>query len=222
MVEYAGDRWPLTAGQLGIWNAQLLEPHSAAYNIAEYVEFRGPLDVDTFLSALCRLVEEADLAQVRFEIADDGSVTQRFAPDPQWRPVLVDLRGEAEPQAAAEAWMRDDVRRPVDLLKGPLFTQALLVVGDSRSLWYQRVHHIIGDGYSGSLMVARCAQIYTALTRGTPAEEGAFPAFRSAVPCRGPGPTCSTRVWSSARPVWPASSTCRGRDWPAATSAALD
>ncbi|MET7695826.1 amino acid adenylation domain-containing protein [Streptomyces sp. NPDC005483] len=175
MVDFAGDRGPLTAGQLGVWTAQQLEPDSAAYNIAEYVELRGPLDVGMFLSALCRLVEEADLAQVRFEVAEDGSVAQRFARDPQWRPVVVDLRGEAEPQAAAEAWMRDDVSRPVDLLKGPLFTQALLAVGESRYFWYQRVHHIIGDGYSGSLMVARCAEIYTALTRGTPVEKGAFP-----------------------------------------------
>ncbi|MER6167721.1 amino acid adenylation domain-containing protein [Streptomyces violaceorubidus] len=175
MAEYTGGRWPLTAGQLGIWNAQQLEPRSAAYNIAEYVEFEGALDVDLFLSALSRLVEEADLAHVRFEIAEDGSVAQRFAPDPQWRPVFLDLRGEAEPRAAAQAWMRQDVGRPVDLLKGPLFTQALLAVGDGRHLWYQRVHHIIGDGYSGSLMVRRCADIYTALVQGTPVEEGAFP-----------------------------------------------
>ncbi|CAM5512720.1 amino acid adenylation domain-containing protein [Streptomyces canarius] len=175
MVEYADYRWPLTAGQLGIWNVQQLEPHSAAYNIAEYVEFRGALDVGMFLTALRRLVEEADLAHVRFETAEDGSVAQRFARDPRWRPVFVDVRGEAEPRAAAEAWMRADVGRPVDLWEGPLFTQALLAVGDSRYFWYQRVHHIIGDGYSGSLMVARCAEIYTALTRGTPVEEGAFP-----------------------------------------------
>lgn len=175
MVDFAGDRWPLTAGQLGIWNAQQLEPDSAAYNIAEYVELQGPLDVDIFLSALCRLVEEADLTQVRFEVTEDGSVAQRFARDPHWRPVFVDLRGEAEPQVAAEAWMRDDLGRPVDLLKGSLFTQALLVVGERRYLWYQRVHHIIGDGYSGSLMVARCAEIYTALTRETPVGEDALP-----------------------------------------------
>ncbi|WP_121716382.1 non-ribosomal peptide synthetase [Streptomyces sp. E5N91] len=175
MAESAAGKWPLMAGQLGVWNAQHLEPHSAAYNIAEYVEFRGRLDAGAFETALCRLVDEADLARVRFEIAEDGSVSQRFFRDPRWRPHVVDVSGERDPREAAHTWMREDLDRPVDLLEGPLFTQALLKVAGDRHWWYQRVHHVIGDGYSGSLMVARCAQIYTALVRGVPLEEGAFP-----------------------------------------------
>ncbi|WEP00541.1 amino acid adenylation domain-containing protein (plasmid) [Streptomyces sp. FXJ1.172] len=174
MAEYAGDEWQLMAGQLGVWNAQRLDPRSAAYNIAEYVELRGRLDVGLFVSALCRLIDEADLARVRFEIAEDGSVRQRFTRNPGWRPDVVDVSGEADPRAAAEAWMRKDLGRPVDLLEGPLFTQALFKAAENRYFWYQRVHHVIGDGYSGSLMVARCAQIYTALVRGASVEEGAF------------------------------------------------
>ncbi|MFT2014273.1 amino acid adenylation domain-containing protein [Streptomyces sp. 796.1] len=72
----------------------------------------------------------------------------------------------ADPDAAALAWMRADLARPFDLASGPLFQHALFRVGDRRWLWYQRVHHLVMDGYGYSLLARRVAEVYTALAAG--------------------------------------------------------
>jgi hypothetical protein len=53
------------AGQLGIWHAQQLDPGNAIYNIGEYLDIRGALDVDVFETALRHAVSEADTFRVR-------------------------------------------------------------------------------------------------------------------------------------------------------------
>ncbi|MGW3461141.1 amino acid adenylation domain-containing protein, partial [Streptomyces olivaceoviridis] len=174
MSEYRADRRELMAGQRGIWNAQQLDPSSPAYNIGEYLEIHGRLDVERFETALRQAVREADTYHLRFWAGDDG-VFQHLQPSDDWPLHRADLRGEADPRAAAEDWMRADMSRPFDLYGGPHFVQALFRVADDTYFWYQRVHHVIGDGYSGSLVASRCAGIYTALVRGTSTEEGAFP-----------------------------------------------
>lgn len=69
----------------------------------------------------------------------------------------------------AEAWMREDLARPVDLAAdGALMTQALIRVGEGRHRWYQRVHHIAVDAYALSLIGQRVAELYRALVAEEP------------------------------------------------------
>ena len=37
--------------QLGIWVAQMLDPRSPVYNIAEYIEIVGPIELDVLASS---------------------------------------------------------------------------------------------------------------------------------------------------------------------------
>ncbi|WP_157875953.1 non-ribosomal peptide synthetase, partial [Streptacidiphilus griseoplanus] len=177
MPEYAGNQRRLMAGQQGVWNAQQLDPGSGAFNIAEYLEIHGRLDTALFESALRRAVAEADGYHLRFEPQEDGEVLQRVVRDEGWILRHVDVSTEADPRAAAEAWMQQDLGMPFDLVGQALFTQVLFKAGDDRYFWYQRVHHLIGDGYSGSLVVARCARIYTALRQGLSPDQDAFPSL---------------------------------------------
>ncbi|MBB5937401.1 non-ribosomal peptide synthetase [Streptomyces zagrosensis] len=75
--------------------------------------------------------------------------------------------GQHGPDAVALAWMRADLATPFDLAAGPLFQHALFRVGDERWLWYQRVHHLVMDGYGYSLLARRVAEVYTALAADT-------------------------------------------------------
>ncbi|MFG3352036.1 amino acid adenylation domain-containing protein, partial [Streptomyces sp. NPDC048001] len=78
----------------------------------------------------------------------------------------LDHTGAEDPRAAALAWMRADMDRPVDPRTDALFASALHTVGPGRTLWYQRAHHIVLDAYGFSLVSRRTAQVYTALVRG--------------------------------------------------------
>lgn len=133
------------------------------------MEIDGPLDADLFVEALRRTVGEADTLALRVSEAD-GVPVQRIVPAAQAVVHRLELTEER-----AEAWMREDLARPVDLaVDGALMTQALIRVGEGRHRWYRRVHHIAVDAYALSLIGQRVAELYRALAAGQPLPEGRF------------------------------------------------
>ncbi|MFF0000893.1 amino acid adenylation domain-containing protein [Streptomyces avermitilis] len=167
-------RHPLLAAQEGIWTGQQLDPDSPAYNTAEYVLIDGPVDTAVFDAALHHVVAETEALNVAFVVDDEGRPWQTDAPAGDWRPHTADLTAEPDPHAAALAWIDEDMARPVDLARGPVFGHALLRLAPDQYLWYHRVHHIALDGFGLSLVARRVAQVYTALTAGEPVEAGGF------------------------------------------------
>ncbi|MFI6339306.1 amino acid adenylation domain-containing protein [Streptomyces sp. NPDC050535] len=181
---------PLTAAQSGMWYAQALDPLSPAQNTAECLEIDGPIDPELFATALRQVVAEADSLRVRVEDTPNGP--RQYIADAVELPLTVhdlrsaldaqerahgprrapdaqkahDLRRAPDAQEQAEAWMRADLAEPFDLAVGPLFRHALFRVGERRWLWYQRIHHLVMDGFGYSLLVRRTADVYTALARG--------------------------------------------------------
>jgi hypothetical protein len=66
--------------------------------------------------------------------------TSRSSISKSWRtgPIaVIDVSSAADPWAAAEAWMWEDMLRPVDLRQGPLFTQAVFKAAWNRFFWYK-------------------------------------------------------------------------------------
>ncbi|MGW1073681.1 amino acid adenylation domain-containing protein [Streptomyces sp. NPDC002537] len=164
---------PLSGAQEGIWFAQRLDPANAAYNTGEYVEIHGPVDTELFGTALRRTVAEADIFGLRVTGTAEGPRgTLSSAAD--WPLHLVDVSTEADPRAAAEAWIEADLTTAVELTEGPLFTQALFKAAPDRWFWYLRAHHILLDGYGFKLVARRLAEVYTALTEGREVPDGTF------------------------------------------------
>ncbi|MFI1997036.1 condensation domain-containing protein, partial [Actinoplanes sp. NPDC020271] len=162
----------LSAGQLGVWNAQQLAPASPAYNVNAYQEIRGPLDVDLMVEALRRAVGETDAYRLRFRLLDGMPRQYVEAPD-AYGIQVVDVGGEPDPRAAAERVMRQDENRAVDLLREPVSVQILFLLGPRLVFWYQRVHHIAADGYSLALFAVLVARHYNALRDGGTGESPA-------------------------------------------------
>ncbi|MFB8029756.1 MULTISPECIES: amino acid adenylation domain-containing protein [unclassified Streptomyces] len=156
---------PLTAAQSGMWFAQSLDPSSPAQNTAECLEIDGPLDPEVFAEALRHVTAEADALRVTVEDSPDGP-RQRVGAPVELPLTTHDLRDASDPGRQAEEWMRADLAEPFDLTVGPLFRHALFRVGEERWLWYQRIHHLVMDGFGYSLLVRRTAAVYTALARG--------------------------------------------------------
>ncbi|WP_457034050.1 amino acid adenylation domain-containing protein, partial [Kitasatospora sp. P5_F3] len=157
---------PLSAAQLGIWLAQQLDPRSPVFNIGGYLEIYGAVDEQLFETALRQVIDETEAVRVRFHERSGQPVQEivsTFA-----HPVLttLDVSGEEDPRAAAEAWMRADMNTAVSLTDGPLFTQALFRAAPDRHFWYHRYHHAVVDGYGVWLIGRRLGEVYTALATG--------------------------------------------------------
>ncbi|MFI9722635.1 amino acid adenylation domain-containing protein [Streptomyces sp. NPDC052396] len=159
-------RLPLSAAQREVWLAQQLAPTSLRYRIAEYLDIAGAIDAALFEAALRGAVDEAEFLRVRF-FEEDGEVWQVVEPRTDWQLTVLDLSAEADPRAAAEAWMRAETQRPLDPTRDALFSFALFQVGPQHFLWYQGYHHIVADGFSLSLLAQRVAESYTARVTGS-------------------------------------------------------
>ncbi|MEV4140937.1 amino acid adenylation domain-containing protein, partial [Dactylosporangium sp. NPDC049742] len=155
----------LMSGQLGVWYAQQFAPASPAYNLGEYTELRGALDVELFADALRHTLDEAHAYRIRLRL-DGGTPRQYVAPTAAYPIEVVDLRSEADPRAAAERWMWTDVNRPVDLLGDWLTGNAVLRLDDEHTIWFQRAHHLAVDGSGMSAFGHRLAEVFGGLVDG--------------------------------------------------------
>ncbi|MEU0375131.1 condensation domain-containing protein, partial [Streptomyces sp. NPDC006283] len=161
-------RLPLTAAQLGIWFAQARDPRSPVYNTGEYVELTGDVDAERLEAALRETVARTDALRLRFHTDAGGNVTQSIAEHVPFTLHRIDVSGADDPEAAADAWMRDVIGRPLDVTGGsPLFTQALITLAPGRHRWFQHAHHLLLDGYAFRLVAERVARAYRGDTPDT-------------------------------------------------------
>ncbi|MDD7916790.1 condensation domain-containing protein [Actinomycetospora callitridis] len=151
----------LTGAQEGIWFAHHLDP---IHTTGERIDITGPLAGDVLATAIHDAVEETEALHVRF-VVRDGAPRQVPLPPaerPAWTVARVDLRDEADPEAAAVAWMDRALAEPADLDGGPLFAQAVLRLDEAHHVWFHRYHQVVMDAYGFSLIARRVATLYTA------------------------------------------------------------
>ncbi|MEV0340838.1 amino acid adenylation domain-containing protein [Nocardia sp. NPDC050713] len=156
--------FPLSAAQRGIWFAQHFAGDTPI-SIAQYVEFHGPLDLDLLADVARRAVDEFGSGYLRL-IEVDGFPYQVIDTSLEDETLVVDLRDEPDPVAAAHAWMRAEYTAPLNLLRDRLGKYAMLRLGDQHWYWYQRIHHILLDGFGAMSLVQRTAELYNAELAG--------------------------------------------------------
>ncbi|MEU7581748.1 amino acid adenylation domain-containing protein [Streptomyces sp. NPDC041068] len=176
----------LTSAQLGIWNAQRLEPDSPYYVVGDVVEISGdePVDVDALVEAVRATTEEAETLRLRVYDTPEGP-RQRIGDEPVEPPRVVDLSGEADPAAAAEAFVAAERARTGEACRTmvdiPLYSRTVIKLSD-REVWYTQLgHHLIFDGYTAAMLARRTAARYTALVNGTEPRTSTFGSFTDLV-----------------------------------------
>ncbi|MGG0302265.1 amino acid adenylation domain-containing protein [Bacillus albus] len=165
-------RHSLSSAQTGMWFAQQLDPLNPIYNTGEYVEISGNINREIFELAVRNAVTEAEALHVRFE--EDEIGPWQVIEELQFHMHFIDVRKEENPEEAAKVWMKNDLSMPVDLKTDTLFTEALIQVENNRFFWYQRIHHIVMDGYGFSLLSQKVAKEYTTLIEETNKKEKPF------------------------------------------------
>ncbi|WP_224272395.1 non-ribosomal peptide synthetase [Streptomyces venezuelae] len=173
----SGVRLPLSSSQREIWFSHVRYGHDVAHRIAEYVEIDGPVQVPLIEAAVRAAVAEAEPLNVRFG-ADAGGPWQVLDAVRGWEFPVLDVSRESHPRQVAERWMRGELRQPVNLEKGPLFSFALFRLGENRSALYHSYHHIAIDAAGGALVMRRIAELYSAMVDEVTAPEPSFGSLR--------------------------------------------
>lgn len=166
----------LTEAQAGLWYAQRLDPQNPVFNTGQYLEMRGPLDVEAFKRAVNLAMAEAD--GLTWTVADDADGPRLVAaPTLPPRLEVIDCSDDADPVATAIAAMRIDMATPIDLERTSATRQCLYLAGPDRSFWYQRIHHVFIDGYGTSLLLRRICDLYRSFVTGVSATTRPFAPF---------------------------------------------
>ncbi len=163
----------LTPAQRGMWFAETLSPEYSV-NVAQYLDIRfapGAFDHDLF--AECNLAASRAIESPYTRLVDrpDGTPAQVIDFDVPIEVDILDFRAEADPEAAAMAWMRGEYQRPLDIRTDMLVVTTLLRIADDRTFWYGRGHHIVIDGYAALTLVRMTVDRYNAARRGTEVDE---------------------------------------------------
>ncbi|WP_164013943.1 non-ribosomal peptide synthetase [Pyxidicoccus trucidator] len=157
---------PLSFAQQRLWFLDRLQPGSPFYNMPVVLWLDGTLDVGAMEQSLTELVRRHEVLRTTF---GEGpvQVIHPAAPVPL---AVVDLSPlpEARREPEARRLALEEVRRPFDLVKGPLLRATLLRVSASRHLLLLTLHHIVSDGWSMGVLVRESAALYAAFCAGQP------------------------------------------------------
>ncbi|MFC6022915.1 condensation domain-containing protein, partial [Plantactinospora solaniradicis] len=139
---------PLSFAQQRLWFLTQLDPGSVEYNTPMAIHLAGEVDVAALAVALGGLVARHEVLRTRLVADADGVPWQVVDPPASFDLPLIDLSGEDDPVAAAEAWLATDAVVPFDLAAGPLFRATLLRVRLDEHVLAIAKHHVVSDEWS--------------------------------------------------------------------------
>lgn len=160
---------PLSVAQEQIWRNAQRSGVPPFYNESITIYRRGPLDVAVLERCLVEILRRHESWRTTFEGPDGGPV-QIVHPAPSCFPLtVIDLRGrpESEREAQAATLASNEVLRPFDLRKGPLFRPLLVWISEDEYRLHFTVHQIIIDGVTAyHVLLPELVALYEAFSLG--------------------------------------------------------
>ncbi|WP_349885119.1 amino acid adenylation domain-containing protein [Microbacterium sp. WHRI 7836] len=158
----------LSAAERSIVDAQLLDPDSDVFVVADRVDIAGDVSTAMLAEAIRATIAEADTLGDRIVIGDDGAPC-RVRSDAPVRIEVHDVADRPDPEAAAEAlFARELARGRGGLDADSLVGQVIVRTAADHVVWLLRSHHALLDGYSISLIAHRVAERYRVLVGAGP------------------------------------------------------
>ncbi|MCJ8268870.1 MAG: condensation domain-containing protein, partial [Psychrosphaera sp.] len=156
----------LSSPQLEIWFGQKLHADQPLYNIGGYVEIYSPIDAILFEQAVNLLVQKHDALRIVLTPEKDGITQQNFVESLTVELPILDFSDQADPQAAAMAWMQARFIEPFELINQPLFRFDLIKLAENQWYCLAQYHHLITDDCGLALFNRSLGEIYTQLVEG--------------------------------------------------------
>jgi amino acid adenylation domain-containing protein len=154
---------PVSFAQQRLWFLDRVDPGRSHYNIFFAFEISGKLDIAAFERGLVTLSRRHETLRTRIGERDG---TPWVEIDEHFVPTLDRLDVSDVAPAERPAHVRGQVlefgQEPFDLARGPLGRYMLITLGADEYVFVMAVHHIVGDGWSMSILVRELLQLYAA------------------------------------------------------------
>jgi hypothetical protein len=159
----ATDVVPQSYSQRRLWYLYKLDPGTSMYNMPQAAMFRGPLSIADMEAAFNDVIGRHKILRAVFADRSSGPV-QEIHPARHHEIERMDLsdlpRDRAEAEAIALSHKLSD--RPFDLVNGPVVTMSIIKVAADEHLLLINMHHIVSDGWSVTVFVQDCLELYCA------------------------------------------------------------
>ncbi|MBZ5721324.1 MAG: amino acid adenylation domain-containing protein, partial [Acidobacteriia bacterium] len=167
------DGAPLSFSQERLWLIQQLDPQSHLYNVPRAVRMKGKLRLDALEHSLNEIVRRHEVLHTTF-VAMSDQPAQNIAPALTIPLPLTDLSkmDQPEQESAIQRLALQEIHRPFDLATGPMLRARVLRLGEEDHVLVLAMHHIVSDGWTGSLLFEELGTLYQAINRG---ETGSLP-----------------------------------------------
>jgi amino acid adenylation domain-containing protein len=167
---------PLSFAQQQLWLVDRLRPGSPAYNMGKAFRLAGDLDLTALESALTAIVARHEALRTTFH-ETDGEPVQMVGPPRPVDVTYVDLMGLPEDarEAALEAQLTAEARRPFDLTCDLMLRALVARLGEREHAVLLVLHHIASDGWSVGVLTRELEAHYTAALTGDIAALPALP-----------------------------------------------
>ena len=166
---------PLSFAQQRLWFIDQLEPGGSSYNALRALRLKGRLDHDALRRALAEIVARHESLRTTFQNRE-GQPVQVVSEAGAFELSVRDLSGlGSEREREGLRLVEEEVKRPFDLPRGPLFRASLFRLGLEEHIFVVVIHHIVCDGWSMGVFFRELEALYGAFSRG---ESSPLPAVR--------------------------------------------
>lgn len=158
---------PLSFAQMRLWQLYQIDPHNYANHVPAIVRLQGELNRVALEQSLRELTLRHEILRTKFPTIA-GQPVQVIGSEEEFQLDEIDLRHLAEPERAiaVDQWIRKVQEEPFDLAIGPLWRVKLLHLADDEFLLIRCMHHLIYDGWSGSIFKRELKLLYVAFSTG--------------------------------------------------------
>ncbi len=158
-----GNRFPMSAGQQGLWHAYRRDPRLTAFNVFLPTRIRGPLSPRALEQSIQFIAKRHSALRTTF--TDDGGQLSQIVHDD----LFPEFACYALPGAADDLVRQrvcEEVLRPFDLERGPLLRISVYQVADDHWVVLASTHHIIVDFWSLIVILSELQQVYPHFAAG--------------------------------------------------------
>lgn len=156
-------RFPMSAGQQGLWHAFRRSPQLTAFNVFLPTRIRDPFDTQALQKSINFIAQRH--AALRTTFSDDGGQLNQIVHDdlmPSF--TLTEMLG-ANDEAVRQRVMLETLV-PFDLVKGPLLRISVYKLAENDWIILALTHHIIVDFWSLVLILGELRHCYPIFAKG--------------------------------------------------------
>lgn len=167
--------YPLTHPQLAIWYTEKVYPNTSFGCLAQIVRFKEKVNFELLEKAINLVIEKNDGLRLRM-VEMDGQPRQYLSKYKFSKIHLYDF-SKIDGEYSLETWDENKTSALFTLTDSDLFYFALLKINDNEGGFYIKVHHLISDAWTMTLLINKIVEYYSSLKRNIKIPEKSAPSY---------------------------------------------